>query len=370
MTGGGLMDQTCDVLILTSSFGMGHNSVAKAIQQQLSDENPELKILIKDLLDVSNPVTKTALFEIYRILTRKQPKVYNYFYNMKRDFRYNHLDEFMYNVYLEKVGDYIRSVDPKLIVSTFPLCSGFVSRVKEKYGLDIPLVTSITDVVDSWEWIHSNTDMYFVPCKVVEERLIDKGIPQDKIKITGIPVKKEFLDNDKTKRVTRQLLIMGGTLENTSKTINLLRHLDQLSNVKTIVITGPNKELYRKLTHDENLKSVEVIGYTDEVAKFMDESDLIVTKPGGVTLFEAINKGIPLMLKSTQVGQEEENVRFVVNKGLGLLIDDDDSLERLIVDSLGNTDVLARMKQNIEDMKMEIEPDKIGHYTMELYNSL
>lgn len=363
------MEQTCDVLILTSSFGMGHNSVAKAIQQQLTDENPELRILIKDLLDVSNPVTKTAFFEIYRVLTRKQPKIYNYFYNLKRDFRRNYLDEFMYNIYLEKVGDYIKSVEPKLIVSTFPLCSGFVSRVKEKYGMDIPLVTSITDVVDSWEWIHSNTDMYFVPCKIVEERLIGKGIPQNKIKITGIPVKKEFLDNEKRQGGVRQLLIMGGALENTTKTINMLRHLDQLGSVKTIVITGPNRDLYRKLTRDENLKNIEVIGFTDEVARFMDESDLIVTKPGGVTLFEAINKGIPLVLKSTRVGQEEENVRFVVNKGLGLLIDDNDSLEKLIMDSLGNSDNLARMKRNLEDLRMEIEPDKVGQYTLELYNS-
>lgn len=360
------MDQRCDVLILTSSFGMGHNSAAKAIEEQLNEENPALRITTTDLLDVSNPLTKNAFFEIYRILSRKQPKIYNYFYNLKRDYKNNYLDEMMYNVYLEKVGDYIQEVSPKLIISTFPLCSGFVSRVKERYGLDIPLVTSITDVVDSWEWIHNKTDMYFVPCKVVEEKLMDKGIPQEKIKITGIPVKKEFLENDRQVKKTRQLLIMAGALENTEKTLKLLRSIDQLDHLKTVVITGQNKEMYRKLMKAENLKNVEIIGYTDQVARFMDESDLIVTKPGGATLFEAINKGIPLVLKSTQVEQEEANVNFVVNKGLGMLIDDDNSLEDLLLESLQNREQLDKFRQNIEELRMELEPEKVGQYALEL----
>lgn len=360
------MKSKCDILILTSSFGMGHNSVAKAIAEQLQDENASLKVVVKDLLDISNPKTKQAFFEMYRILSRKQPRIYNYFYKIKRDFKNNYIDEIMYNIYLEKVGAYIMEASPQLIISTFPLCSGFVSRVKAKYGLEIPLVTSITDVVDSWEWIHHNTDMYFVPCTIVRDKLVDKGIPTDKIKVTGIPVQRKFLSNNKPSKEYKQMLVMGGALGNVSKTLELLKKVNLLDGVKTVVITGSNNDLYKMLTGKAQLDNVEVLGYTNDVARFMDESDLIVTKPGGATLFEAINKGIPLVLKNTKVGQEEENVRFVANKGIGILIDDDDSLEEIILQSLDDIEHLDIIRKNIEDVRNEMEPEKIGQYALEL----
>ncbi len=180
-----------DVLILTSAFGNGHNSVALAIREQLLEEQPNLKIKTEDIMEISTPKVKNLFFDIYTLLTRSHPSIYNFFYKIKKDIPNNHMDEMLYNIYLKRVGDYIEECKPKLIVSTFPLCSGFVSKVKEKYGIDVPLITAITDVVDSWEWIHNKTDMYFVPCKHVGEKLILKGIEHDKIRITGIPVKKK-----------------------------------------------------------------------------------------------------------------------------------------------------------------------------------
>jgi processive 1,2-diacylglycerol beta-glucosyltransferase len=363
------MDSKCDVLILTSSFGMGHNSAAKAIREQLEDENPDISIRIVDMLDISNPRTKKAFVDFYRAITRKQPKIYNVFYNIRRDFRSNILDEFMYNIYLKRAGRFIMSVDPKLIISTFPLCSGFVSRVKEKYGLEIPLATSITDVVGSWEWIHTNTNMYFVPCRVVKDKLMDKGIPKDKIRVTGIPVQKQFMMSGGTNREYRQLLIMGGALSNTEKTVRLLEKMNSLSGIKTVVVTAGDASLYGMLSRNVKLDNVEILDYTTEMARFMDESDIIFAKPGGATLFEAINKGIPLVLRNTKVGQEEENLRFVASKGIGILIDDEDSIEAIVLQSLEEPGYLDAMKRNIEEIKGEMRQKDIGIYATEVFSS-
>lgn len=356
----------CDVLILTSAFGNGHISVASAIREQLLEEQPNLRVTTEDIMDISTPKVKNIFFDIYTILTKSHPSIYNFFYKIKKDIPNNFFDEIIYDIYLKRVGDYIESCNPKLIVSTFPLCSGFVSKVKEKYGIDVPLITSITDVVDSWEWIHNKTDMYFVPCKHVGEKLVLKGIEQDKIRITGIPVKKEFLDADRNQKSFRQVLIMGGAMDKLGLNPELLEKLNNIPNTKTIVVTGKNKEMFNRLTRSGEFDNVEILGYTKDVARLMDESDLVVTKPGGVTLFEAINKGIPVLLKSSMVGQEEENVNFIKTAGIGILIEGDGSLFSQVENALNNPESLMSLRKNIEEIQTEIEPRKLGEYALEL----
>jgi len=355
-----------DVLILTSAFGNGHDSVASAIREQLIEEQPELKIVTEDIMDISTPKVKTVFFDVYTLLTRKHPSIYNFFYKIKKDIPNNAMDDILYNIYLKRVGEYIETCEPKLIISTFPLCSGFVSKVKEKYGLDIPLITAITDVVDSWEWIHNKTDMYFVPCKNVSEKLVLKGIDAEKIRITGIPVKKEFLQGERNDKTFRQVLIMGGAMDKLGLNPALLAKLNEIPNTKTIVVTGKNQELYERLTKDSTFDNVEILGYTKDVARLMDESDLVVTKPGGVTLFEAINKGIPVLLKSSMVGQEEENVNFIKTAGIGILIEKEMSLFHQVESAINNPESLMNIRKNIEEIQTEIEPRKLGEYALEL----
>jgi processive 1,2-diacylglycerol beta-glucosyltransferase len=364
-----MMTSTCDILLLTSAFGMGHNSVANAIREQLLLEDSNIKIRIEDIMNISAPKTKALYFGFYRLITRTSPSLYNVLYNIKKNNPNNFMDEIVYDIFLKRVGEFILEVNPKVIISTFPLGSGFVSRVKEKYGLNIPLITAITDVVDSWEWIHDNTDLYFVPCKIVEERLIKKGIDIEKIRITGIPVKQDFLsrkDKDKDKGDERQVLIMGGAMKKVTLTKEMLQHLDRMENIRIVVVTGNDSDLYKKLKHYGPFKNIEIFGFSNEIARMMDESDVIVTKPGGATLFEAINKGVPLVLKRSKVGQEEENLRFIEEKGLGVLVEKNDDLETIIIRTLFDDAKLDRFEKNLEEVRTEFEADKIAEYVFDL----
>ena len=355
-----------NIIIFTTSFGMGHISVANAIKEQLLKENSDNIVEIIDILDISNPKTKNIFFNMYDFLTSKHEKIYNYFYKVKKEVPNNYIDSIMYNVYLKKIADFIIKKNPDLIISTFPMCSGFVSLAKEKYNIKVPLITSITDVVDSWEWIHSNTDMYFVPCKVVGEKLVSKGIEENRIKVTGIPVKDEFLVENKKENNKKQLLIMGGVMDKLGIDEFVLEKLDNLSNVKTVIITGNNKNLYNKLKRSGNYKNIEILGYTTNIAKFMSESDVLVTKPGGATLFEAINKGLPMIIKSSNVGQEEENVKFIKDKGIGILISEGEPIDKVIIESLNDSSVLENIRRNINNIRSEINPQMIGKYALEL----
>ncbi len=356
----------CDVLILTSAFGNGHNSVATAIQEQLLEEEPGLTVAVEDIMSISTPKVKHLFFGMYRLLTRKHPSLYNFFYKIKKDVPDNKMDEILYNIYLNRVGNFIEASAPKLIVSTFPLCSGFVSKVKERFGLDVPLITAITDVVDSWEWIHKETDLYFVPCRHIGDKLMLKGIAQEKIRVTGIPVKKEFLKSTTQQKPYRQVLIMGGAMDKLGLNGRVLRQFDAMENTRTIVVTGGNRSLYERLTAEGSFDNVRILGYTKNIAELMDASDLVVTKPGGVTLFEAINKEIPVILKASMVGQEEENVNFIRSTGIGILIEEQATLYDQVAHALNSPSSLMDLKRNINEVKTEIEPQKLGAYALEL----
>jgi len=354
------------VIIFTTSFGMGHVSVAHAIKEQLLDADRELNIEIVDIMDISNPRTKIFYFNLYKFLTRKVTRVYNYFYKVKKEVQNNYIDRMMYTRHAKKIATYIREKEPKFIVSTFPLCSGFVSRAKGKYGLEVPLITAITDVVDSWEWVHPHTDMYFVPSKTVGKKLENKGVEEKKIRVTGVPVQKAFLSKHQEDSQGRQVLIMGSAMDKLGLNNQLLDQLEALPNIKTVIVTGSNQQLYNQLEKNQGYQQVTILGHTKKIAEYMATADLLVTKPGGVTVFEAISKGLPMLIKHSHVGQEEENIKFLQEKGMGVLIEESITLDTMIFKILTNEKQLEKMKMTIQAFRKEIDPDKVGQYALEL----
>lgn len=359
------MNSSVDVLILSASFGMGHNSVSDAIKAQIMEKNPNQSVKIVDLFDIIAPSSKDSFVKTYDFLTSKMSIIYNLCYYFKKDFKDNPFDYPMYLTHSKDFAKYLETVNPKLIVSTFPMSSGFVSRAKAKYNVNVPMITVVTDVVDSYEWLHDATDRYLVPTTKVRAKLVKKGVHPDNIKVTGIPVKKEFLTSVSEKGDKKQILIMASVMDKLGIDETFLKRIDETENLKTVIVTGSNKRLYEEL-NEYNFTNIEILGYTNEVAKLMEESDLLVTKPGGVTLFEAIHKEIPLVLKKSNVGQEMYNVKFIRENDIGVFVDKKKNLYETLMDTIHDHRRLDTLKGNINSIRNEIEAQKVGDYMLEL----
>ena len=72
--------------------------------------------------------------------------------------------------------------------------------------------------------------------------------------------------------------------------------LNGLKDVKTTIITGKNRDLYQRI--HGRYENIEVVGYTDQVYRYMQEADLVISKPGGITLFETIFSELPILVFS------------------------------------------------------------------------
>lgn len=339
-----------DILILSASFGMGHNSVSNALKEQIEAEYKQVKIVIADIMEIVNPKVKKLSSKVYSELTENYPIVYNALYDIKVNYKNNIIDNIFGSIYYKRFYEYMAIEKPKLIISTFPLCSCIVAKIKEEYNDDVNLITVITDVVDSWEWIYKETNKYLVPTDEIKNRLIDKGVDKNIIIVTGIPVKKEFLEKDMNFSVNDKntILVVLSGIDSISK--DLLYKLDNNKNYKIKIVTGRNEKLYKKLSNFEH-SNLEIYGYVNNLDQMMDESVYIVTKPGGVTIFEAINKELPLIVLNSNIGQEKGNIEFIKQNKIGVIIEELDNLPYILDYYHNNPGITNYYNKNIKRIK-------------------
>lgn len=337
------------VLILTGKFGMGHYSVSSTLKESISDRFENAEVSVVDFFEYAIPHQYKALYKSFDILVKNGKSLYSFFRRLADVADKNKSGEKAKNIpiFSKKTEELISEYNPDVVISTFPICSQMISTYKAQKGSSLPLVTCITDISSKYEWIAKNTNSYLVPSESVKEELISKGIDESKIQIMGIPVKNVFTQNhevsldvdgcvdgrqnsadivcktsfdDKPSSVTaskvKEILIMGGGLGLIPRSMSFYRAFDSLEGVKTTVITGKNHKMYLNLK--SSFENIEVISYTNEVDKFMERADLIVTKPGGITLFETIYSCTPIAAFYPELPNEVQNVKFIEDNEIGI----------------------------------------------------
>lgn len=342
------------ILILTGKFGMGHYSVSKSLCEEIKSKYPNVSVVIKDVFDYALPTYSNTIYKAFNVMVNKGSIFYNQVYKITENRKYN-MNPMFLRYFLPKLDKLVKDVEPNIIISTLPFCSQLISRYKLKYNPSLPLITCITDISSHSEWINENTNCYLVGSNSLKKDLILKGVPENKIFINGIPVKEEFkktiINNSSNEK---QILIMGGGLGLLPKSLEFYNQLNSLENVKTTVITGNNTEIYNML-HDK-YENINVLGYTDEVYKYMQQADLILSKPGGITLFESIFSETPLIAFKPFLQQEINNTNFILNNGIGKVLETSpdkcfDKIKKIIYDDT----ILNVLSNNIKNLKRQFD---------------
>lgn len=361
------------ILILTAQFGAGHISAANAIKDYICEYNNNYNIVIQNFINASLPRINKPMVKMYENNTKYMPELYNYYYYLKKSFSSKY--DISHMIYTPKLSEYIIDVNPDLIISTFPLAASCVYNFNLKHKDNpIPCVTVITDVVDSLEWIYPNTDMYFVPSQEIRNRLVQKGISPESIKVTGVPINKNFYVEEREYIPGKyRLLLLGGGRGLFDFDENFMHWIDKFVGIykdviEVTIVTGKNKKLYEHLTEKKPVNNIKVLGFVTNMHELIKEYDLMLTKPGGATLFEAIHSKTPIIVRLPKVGQEIENAKFIVDKGIGIIYSDEDDLKEIfksIVSSKFNS-LIKFMLENISDFRNTIYPENIYKYISEL----
>lgn len=317
-----MLRESCDILILSASYGGGHNQVARALTRAVHLLAPGLKIVTVDYCDLLFPlINRLSQFGYIQSL-RHFPVGYALYYQAtgkisSDSFWQRRLNRMGYSELILLVN----SLEPKVIISTFPLPSGVLSEMKESGDLNVPVVTVITDMCVHSQWIHPRTDLYIVGSPEVALGLEQRGVARERIAATGIPILPDFnrtFDKDQLGREfglklgEKTVLFMGGSegLFGTTRLNHIFRDLP--ANVLVLVITGSNQELYDKLM-TMNLKhtNLKILKFVDNMAGLMQVADVLVTKAGGVSMSEALAKGLPMIVYKPAPGHEEANANYL-----------------------------------------------------------
>lgn len=344
------------ILILTSHFGMGHYCAAEAIKEELLESNTDDIIEIVDIVKVLFPIMHKLVYRFFTLFICRFSCVYNFI----NSFAMKHEKTCLKRRNLNKINSLIEKYNPDLIISTWSACSRFISTYKQEYEDDIQLYTYITDITVHDGWIANGTNMYFVAARSTMELLLSKGVDAEKIIINGIPVRKYFKKEMKVQSIDnkKKILIMGGGLGLIRNLDNILDQLYESRGVHITIITGKNKKLLKKIKQD--YPKIDVVGYTDQVYKYMERSDLLITKPGGISTFEAIYTTTPLYIIKPFLSQEVGNAEFIEKMLIGKIAwEDNSNISEDIISLISNERLLEEMKYNMQLLKNEVSESKL-----------
>lgn len=200
------------------------------------------------------------------------------------------------------------------------------------------------------------------------EQLCALGVERNKVAVTGIPTDDHFWKTQSKAEVRNKLgiyhmptvLIMGGGF-GLGRTEELVATVAQKREyVQIIVCTGHNRKLRQTLSARPELNHphIRITGFTRDMADWMDAADVILTKPGGMTLTEAIAKGKPLLLFGSIPGHEEGNERFMVDQGLAYQAANKEEVNGWLSYWLNHPEALEAMRQRMLEWRWNIHPSK------------
>lgn len=336
------------ILIITGKFGLGHLSAAQAIQEQLRQGGHQADTV--DLFEYALPELAPAMYRGFNLLVTFGSVFYNLYHTITADSCGKGRGDALISGLLRLLDEY----GPEAVVSTHPICSAAMSRCREDGLTRLPLVTCVTDVTSHSEWIHPGTDCYLVAVETVREGLAAKGVAPDTVVVSGIPVSGRFRPAHRDAAQCRELLIMGGGLGLMPRRDAFYQELDALPGVHTTILTGRNEKLFQRLSG--KYESIEAAPFTREVEKYMARADLMLTKPGGITCFEAIAARLPILAWQPFLRQEQENADFLVAHGMARIAAKEESAcLTAIRETIYDDETLSAMRRAMEKASAALE---------------
>ena len=352
------------ILIFYASFGGGHLSAAKSIEKYLLKNYKEIDVELIDCMKYVNKAFEKISTTAYKEMAKKMPWAWGKIYSSSQKGPLAHISSKANSFMAIKLLKLLREKKPDIVISTHPFGSQMCSYLKRKKKVDFKIATIMTDFKSHDQWLvgADYTDYFFVSNTNMQKELKEKNIDENKVIVTGIPVREEFLiphNNEQTlndlefSNEKKVVLFFGGGEFGLGKemTLNVLECLlSRCKNAQVIAISGKNEVMKLKF---ENLvkkysreQDVRIFEFTDKVAEYMSIANLVVTKPGGLTSSESLVSHLPMVLINPIPGQEEENAEFLESKKVAKWIKKDDDINFILNILVNDETILNNMREN------------------------
>lgn len=348
------------ILVLSLSTGGGHNSVCRALMKYIESHGHEGKMV--DAYEYIAPKLSSAVSKGYLVSTKYVPNTYSKFYRYfenhdvsDKKFAIRHgLNKIMSLKFESCVRDY----QPDVIVCSHVFAVALLESMDDSLLEGIRIFGIVTDYTVHPMWEDSYIDYYVLASELLTLQMVKKKLPKDRILPLGIPIDEKFsvkTDEKEAKKILGipdkpTILIMSGSM-GFGNVIQHIINLDSLDmDFQMIVVCGNNKRMKKRVESLETVKNKFVYGFVDNVDVMMDASECIVTKPGGLTVSEALAKNIPMILINPIPGQEDRNLEFLLNNGLAQFVTETYPIDEAVYQLLTNKWRKEHLREEIKTM--------------------
>lgn len=324
------------VLLLSCNTGEGHNSAARALKEQLEEYHITCDFV--DALGLANKKVSKKITDLYVASTAGNPTVFKMMYKAGELYSKIKIKSPVYgmNKLCQKsLTKFITDGNYDVIIATHLFPAETLTAMK-KTNPNLHFLAVATDYVSIPFWEETSPDYFVIPHQDLISDFHKKGIAKEKLLPIGIPVSLKFNKHTKKQQARLDLdlptdgdiiLIMSGSMGFGNLELTIKKLLDKFDNkITLVVLCGNNTKIRNTLKEKFNQANVYLKDFTTEVSKYMDASDVILTKPGGLTSTETAVKNIPTILTAPIPGCETYNARFFKEHGLALVDSDIDEI--------------------------------------------
>lgn len=352
------------VLIFYGSYGGGHLSAAKSIESHIIKNYTDVKVELVDCIEYINKHLNKLFADSYNEAAKKAPWAWKKAYYLSNDGLTSKAVTTSNALFSIKLNTLLQEFQPDLIISTHPFGTQMCGILKKKGKINCKLATVLTDFHIHGQWLvfHEFCDYFFVSNNQMKDDMIEYGVNEKKIHVSGIPVSGRFKEEFNKEEICREfdlnpneqtiLFFAGGEFGLGNKTtVMVLKALIRLfSKLQVVAVSGKNPKMKAnldKLVNNTNSEErVKVLEYTNKVPELMSIASYIITKPGGLTSTESLVSHLPMLIINPIPGQEEENAQFLVEKGVAVWIRKNDNVARILKNLYRNPDLLNLMREN------------------------
>lgn len=330
-------------------------------------QNGGVETMVVDSYKYAASVVSRVVSNGYLGMVKTIPQMYRFLYN--RAERATEVGPFRTWVHQFTAGNLralMLDVRPDVVVCTHAFPCGVMAEYKKLYSDAPPVVGVVTDFVVHAFWIHPNIERYAVATEEMRNTLIARGVARDRIVVSGIPVNPAFgmPHGDRTalrERLglppdRRIVLLMGGGL-GIGPLETMMQALDRMEEpiCAAAIVGRSTRSEQRVLEYAHRIHyPLRVMRFVNNVHEYMHASDLLISKPGGLTSSEALAARLPMVLFKPLPGQEERNTRYLVQRRAAVRAKNARDLARTVQSLLASD---AKLEQMRDAMKPLSRPD-------------
>jgi processive 1,2-diacylglycerol beta-glucosyltransferase len=352
------------ILIIHASLGTGHASAAAALGDAFKRVTDK-PIRVEDLLDYVPPMVSKTLSTMYLQTSEKGPGIYKAVFEAsdKGDvddaMGVNRLMSVLGKPFLKQFDDLIDGIAPEAIVSTHPLPLQLLSDRRQKGLLTVPVYAVVTDFMAHSTWFAPGATGYFVPSNVTRRDMASRGVAEESIHVTGIPVQLEVTE-EKNMTAMRErhnlpndlplITLFAGGLDADRVRMIIVEMLEGETPAMLAVVAGRNERLEAVISDlgDGPQMRLLKLGKIDYVDDLVAASDMVITKAGGLIVSEVLARGAPMIIVDPIPGQEEWNADLVSAAGAGVQLRKAEMVPSAALYLLSQLDLLVSMRRQAQ----------------------